>query len=638
MLSQEEYGLVAAMLVGESAALNPELKELYQKNGIAHLLAISGLHVTLLGMSVYRLLRRVKVYNQTAVAISIGSILYYGMLTGFSVSTSRAVVMLITALLATLIGRTYDVYCAMAVSSLLILTSNPLQMYSAGFQLSYTAILGIVLVHSSLEKRLQLKNMIGKTLLFGVCVQSISLPLVLYHFYEFPLYAAILNLILLPISSLLIGTALAGGVVGCFWPVGGGFLMGTVSYLLKMIQAVCRLFGSLPGSTQTWGRPDRLCIVVYLIVYLGAVTFLYYLSYLQSNLYQLAKKKGIKEEECEKYIILSNEADPRIRQEDGVLLIDRSVELIGLEQVPISFLPSKIKLRKYIFIKSLRRKTYLLITVFLLLDAIVLLPQPVRGIRITMMDVGQGDGICLETNTGHSYLVDGGSSKVKHLAKYRLIPFLKYHGKNHLDAVILTHADQDHISGIEELLALEYPIDRIILPDSPQTDVEFSEILKQADMQGVPVIRLSQNQRIQDGELRLTCLNPVLERIPSTSNAGSLVLMLEYGAFQMLLTGDVESEGEDHVISYLKEHPMDFDVLKVAHHGSDHSTSEQLLSVIKPEYALISVGKKNTYGHPGKRLMKRLIDARCQIYETRNQGAVRLEIFKHSMNIMTYLK
>ena len=672
ILSEEDYGLVVAMLLGESSYMDEEIQGLYQKNGISHLLAISGLHITLLGMGFYHLLRKFRVGTVAATLSSIGFILYYGLFTGFSVSTNRAVIMMIFSLSASIFGKTYDIKCAMTLSAFLILLQNPLQLFSAGFLLSYGAIVGIVFVNGVLIKALQMKNRILQTLLMSVSVQVATLPLILFLFYEFPLYSVLLNLFVLPLSSILVGLSLIAGIVGCLSASIGGFLIGGVHYILWFIELLCRFFARFPGCTQTWGKPEWYDLILYYLGLTLILCWVYYLTRVRKAVFESHEEDEITAEEIlqkEERIQERNrtKAGERLKTEErfqeqkrlqreerfdeslegeiqnGVLVIDRSKEIPEVrKEIDRSgiYLPEEPHLRMFVLRSCIEKSTYALLCLAMLGLMLLFLPERTKGLEITLLDVGQGDGIYIETESGSNYLIDGGSSQVNELAKYRILPFLKSKGRTSLDTVIMTHSDSDHTSGMIELITGGFPIQRLILPDVSVKDEAYEALVILAKEAGIPVFYIKRGDTIADGEVLFTCLHPEATFVPESVNSYSTVLSLSYGEFQMLLTGDLEENGEDAVYRLLKElgDAADYDVLKVAHHGSKNSTSLELLKLIRPEYSLISVGKNNWYGHPSPLLLERLEEVNSNIATTQEWGAICLKTDGHQFWIQGYKK
>lgn len=274
-----------------------------------------------------------------------------------------------------------------------------------------------------------------------------------------------------------------------------------------------------------------------------------------------------------------------------------------------------------------------LVSVLCFLSGIILISYrfvDAGKLNITMLDVGQGDGIFIKGPKGGAYLIDGGSSDVKGVGKYRIEPFLKSQGAGTLDYVFISHGDGDHVNGVEEMLERQEAgirIRNLILPAEPVWDETLERLAAKAGENGTKVFIIEPGQEVAEGKLEIRCLFPSPHYKGEKGNGASMVLSVSYEGFDMLLTGDVEGEGEEELADMLeKEYAgTKWEVLKTAHHGSQNSTSERFLEVMKPEYAMISAGKGNRYGHPHEETIQRLSEAGSRIYSTQDNGAVMIE-------------
>jgi competence protein ComEC len=614
-LPSPQAGEVSAMILGNKSLLDTSIKQLYQESGIGHLLAISGLHVTILGMALYGFLRRTGLHGGFAIFLSVVMVFLYGKMTGFSVSTSRAVIMMILSLLAQGVGRTYDGKNALAFAGILILLQHPFALYSCSFLLSFGAMGGVYVVYPVLlgawrgdygqrkekkrrrrrwEKEMAARGFSGKARIWGrsvldkaaelfllsASIQLATLPVVLYFYYEVPSYGVIINLVVIPLASFVVLLSFLGGVAGLvFLPFGKG-LLGSVYYILKFYEAVCLFFQKLPGHLLVLGQPTRLQMAGYYGVLFCLLVLLWTLEKKSEDDFRQKKTE----------------------REDG-------------------------------FYTALYHWGGILLPFCCLF---FLIPIPSNSFSMTMLDVGQGECIYLHTPTGKNILIDGGSTSVSNVGQYRILPFLKSKAITTLDYVMATHGDEDHISGLEEMLSEtsgSVKINMLLLPDvAEETKEEFAELVTLAEKNKIPVSYLSDGSRFQEGELSLTCLNPVSGFVSDSSNAGSLTFSLSYEKFSCLLTGDLEQEGQDHVEELLRSHrdqygaPAEYTVLKVAHHGSKNSTSEEFLEQVSPGTAIISCGRNNRYGHPHSELLERLENVGARVMRTDIMGALRITV------------
>ena len=247
-----------------------------------------------------------------------------------------------------------------------------------------------------------------------------------------------------------------------------------------------------------------------------------------------------------------------------------------------------------------------------------------------MLDIGQGDCFVLEEKEGFNVLIDGGSSDISSVGKYRLAPYLKCHGISCLDYVFISHGDKDHTSGVLELLlGGEIKIDCLVMTKFALSDEAYAELLEAAEKQGTRILFIGKGDFFTLGEIKLTCLYPEMKD-EGTGNDQSMVLLMECGGIKTLFTGDLTGEKEIFIDF------EDIDVLKVAHHGSKYSTGQEFLEKTTPVISLISAGKDNMYGHPHKELIERLEQTGSRIYRTPENGAVTVGYEKGKVCIATY--
>lgn len=538
-------GVFRAALLGDRTGLDGELLRLYRRNGVAHLLAISGLHLSLISLAVYGGLRRTGLGLGAAGLMGGTALAAYAGMTGIAHSIQRALVMALCGYLAAYLGRTYDLLSALSLAGILIFWDNPYALTQAGAQLSFVAVLGI-----GAAPRLRDDNF-GQTLAAGMGIQLMTVPLVLYHFFEIPLYGMLLNLLVVPFMGIVLASGAAGILLGSWNITAGRFAIGSGCGILALYQWLCRLFSMLPGANLAVGRPHPWQVGIYYGM-LGAYLFVRGFGFLQRK-------------------------------------IRWSIVLLPL----------------------------------------ILLPLPLRGMQVTFLDVGQGDGICIRTASG-VVLVDGGSSDEKNPGEDILKPFLKSQGITKVDYAVVSHGDQDHINGLMELLQSDRDIliDHLVLPAAGYGDDIYSQLERMANEHGAEVFWMGSGDCLTMGKLEIECLYPYkppsMALHASDRNEHSLVLQVSFGNFRMLLTGDMSADGEQAVMGNLRlKKPVH--VLKVAHHGSEFSTSSSWLDALRPGWAVISCGRNNRYGHPHERVMDALLERGIVVWKTPECGAVRLD-------------
>ena len=296
-----------------------------------------------------------------------------------------------------------------------------------------------------------------------------------------------------------------------------------------------------------------------------------------------------------------------------------------------------------VFVKQKVRRS-VMIFVVMAVGVVLLRPIPPSGLSAVFLDVGQGDGICLRTK-GTVVLVDGGSSDEKKLGEQVLEPFLKSQGIACVDYAIVSHGDQDHISGLTYLM--EEPcgirIEHLVLPWLGKEDEACGRLQEMAERMGAKVHWMKAGDFIREGKLELECLFAGEEGKKQDRNEHSLLIQVSYGKAGILLTGDMSAEGEK---AWLKQQEQEeqrgenekernkieprsgqpqIQILKVAHHGSGYSSCEEFLKEVKPDCAVISCGEGNRYGHPSPETVERLEKEEIAYIMTMEHGAVMVE-------------
>lgn len=555
---QEKGGILAAMLIGEKAGMDAEIKELYQKSGISHILAISGLHISFIGLGIYRLLRKTGMTYLVAGILSCMVLSAYVMMLGFAVSVIRAYIMLLVRIGADITGRVYDMMTALFLAAAITVLYQPLYLTDAGFLLSYGAIIGILFLTPAIEQYFPVKWKCISGTYASIGIQIVLLPVTLWFFYEIPTYAFFLNLLVIPLTGLVLGAGMLGSVAGVFIEPFGRGLFKICILILSLFESGSTLTSMLPMSRVVAGKPWITGVMLY-------------------------------------YMIL-------------ILLVVCATRW-------------KQKKRRVI--------------VLYICSIFVLFYRPSERLEMMMIDVGQGDCIYFQGPSGKHYLVDGGSSDVKEVGKYRIEPCLKSLGVKTLHYVFVTHGDLDHYSGIEEMIQRQtfgVKIKTLVFPVHFEKNTALIGLAKLAIQNGITVVQIQEEDCIQERGMTLTCLQPGEEDDNLEDNAGSMVLDLTYKSFSMLLTGDVEEEGEAMLEEKIK--PLStYDVLKVAHHGSGNSTMDSFLDLANPSIALISCGEKNRYGHPHDEVLERLQNQNSKIYRTDLSGAIQVKTNGKSLTI-----
>lgn len=538
-------GIFQAMIIGERGNLDAETKMQYQMAGIMHILAISGLHISFVGMGFFRLLKKAGTGNGVAGAVSAFLIYAYGVVTGGSVSAMRAVGMFLVLIGAGIAGRSYDLLSAMALSAIVLLLDAPTYLYNVSFLLSFGAVIGIGALTPEICSLLNLKKRTAKSLAGSVIVWLITLPIALHAYGEVSLAGVILNLLVLPTSGIVLASGIFALPVGIFVIEIAKRVVFPGKCVLFLYEKLCEVVGWIPHSTWIAGSPQLWQCAVYYVMLGVAFTGV-----------KWGKKAA------------------------SVALVIFAVVFLGYHSR--------------------------------------------NGLTITCLDIGQGDCCVLKMPGGENFLIDGGSSNKKNTAVYQILPYLKNQGIAILDGIFVSHTDQDHISGIEELLELcaqkltTVRVKNLILPDWDTTGGEYEKLKMLAEQTGIRVQTVREGNLLKAKEAQIEILAPENGADGSDTNEDGMVMKVHFGKFRGLFTGDIGAETEKKLLDSME----DVDFLKVAHHGSKYSTCQGFLDVVSPEIAVISCSAKNTYGHPSADTIKKLEDCGAQVEYTMKNGAI----------------
>ena len=612
-LGQRDGGLISAMLLGEKSDLEAEDKNLYQRNGISHILAISGLHLSLLGMGIYNVLLRIMPGKKQASVLCIIIMSLYCVFTGNSISTIRATIMFALSLLATILGRSYDSLSALGLTAILQLFFNPYVLNNSGFLLSFLAVIGVTFLAPRLQHLFSCKKKWEKSLCISLSATLTTLPVILISYGTYPWYSVFLNLLVLPAMSLLLFCAIlllvVVGIFGIWYGAGGG----------NVAMQDALMSGSAVMQDVLISK-NRLVFVIASVLKTVIKLILHY--------FELC---------CETF--------EKLIYQDGYIGAPGwiAICIYGILLVVVA----SDKFVKSVFFRKM-----------LLLCALSVLTMRFHyGVEINMLDVGQGDCVVIRNSNGNVYISDCGSSSASKVGKYRLLPFLKHKGYGKIKGIFISHMDEDHMNGILELMEMapteHLQIEYLFLPESVLLIEEDQEDLKElstlASGNGTKIIYLSQGEEIQDGELRFSCVYPASQEVDYSDfkkedrNNSSLVLLMQYQEFEMLFTGDVEMAGEHEIVNYVQEltdqslfQDDRIDVLKVAHHGSSGSSCEEFLEAFQPKISLISCGKNNSYGHPHEETLERLENCDTKIFSTVDSGEITLKVYKRKVKIKQY--
>jgi competence protein ComEC len=587
-----EAGLARGFVLGEDEAIDAGTVEDFRRSGLSHLLAVSGQNVALLALLAMPLLAALGMPLRTRLVWILTAIVVYVPLAGAGPSILRAGVMGGLSLLATLAGRRASRIYGLAIAAVVTLAVDPQVGADVGWQLSFAAVLGILVLAPPL--RAAVVSRIGARSWRGAFADGVAMtvaatlataPLIAFHFGEVSTTTLASNLLALPAVAPAMWLGMLAAV--------GGQVPGFPVEFLNAIEAP--LLAYIAQVAAWCGRPSWACLQVQL----GAAGLVASYATLVTGAF------GI----------------PRLARRHRLATLKR-------RRKP----PADGPISRHTGVFSAHRRAFRRVGLVagLALAAVPLVwagasgdadsAGPVAGLRVSVLDVGQGDAILLQPAGAPAVLVDGGPPGDGLAAK------LDAAGAGGLGVAVVTHEQSDHAGGIEELLG-HFPVSRLVY-------ARLSRRLRsEAEMAGAASARIAEGDTLRSGRLRIEVLWPPRELLAAPlagadPNTQALVLLARWRDFSILLTADAEAEA-------VPIDPGPVDVLKVAHHGSDDAGLDALLDRITPKLAVVSVGAGNPYGHPTTATLAALVAHHIPTLRTDRDGTVVLDVRRGAVEVGT---
>ena len=548
LFPQDTEAFARALLLGDDSDIGYELNTAFKVTGIRHIIAVSGLHVSILFGFIYLITARKRLLTTL---VGIPMVLLFAAVAGFTPSVVRASIMHIMMVVALLFDREYDAPTALSFAGLVILATEPLAVTSVGFQLSFGCVAGILLFSVPIrnwlmaDKRLgryKKKHYIGKlvrgfaaSLSASLGAVSLTTPLCAYYFGCVSLISPLTNLLTLWMVTFVFYGIMAACAIGAVSFAAGQVVAWVVSWGIRYIVVLCKLLSKIPlAAVYTQSR--------YIVIWL---VFLYLLLIL--------------------LVIL--------RRKKPTLVV--SFAVFGL-------------------------------CAALLADWI---PPMTDACRMTVLDVGQGQSIILQSE-GRTFLVDCGGSYADDAADIAAEKLLSM-GISRIDGLILTHYDLDHAGGAEQFLT-RIQVDMLLLPVWDE-----EEMLAQRLSSHEQAILVDKDLLLEYDTSKLTIFT---SESKDSGNESSLCVLFQAGNCDILITGDRSASGERALLQ--KTQLPQLEVLVAGHHGSKNSTGQELLNATKPQVVVISAGENNSYGHPSQELLNRLENLGCIVFRTDQDGTI----------------
>ena len=637
-LYEKEYaGFLDSLLLGKTDSVSEKIEENFRDSNISHVLAISGMHVSYIIISLRNIFNVIMKNKKIKNYILVCCLIMFSILTGNSVSCIRACIMSSMVCIASNFEKKNNFYFSFIYSLLVILIYNPYNIYNIGLWLSYMGTLGIVLISPFLRKftahKFKVKNYknscfisraitnkvvsiitknkiilkfiknIFENFLVTISAQILIFPITMYVFNTISFSFFISNILI----SFFIGPVLIFGYISLFFSYTKipffKLLVFIEEFFIEIILKISEICAKLPLSKVYVVTPNFLCIVFYYFI-IFFVTYMFY-------------KRRI-------YMIK--------------LLISNNFIKKELEKIKSYKFCKKRVLNKFnCFCKNF---IVIFIVICIVFSSNFWLENR-KTLQINFVDVGQGDCTYIKTPNGKNIIIDGGEGNTE---KYDygenvVLPYLLDKKVKKIDYLIVTHADSDHIGGLFSVIE-NLKIDCIVIGIQPEISEQYLDLLKLSEKRKINIVNVKAGDKIKlEKNIFLVVLWPIKDKLIKENilNNNSLVFKITYNNFSCFFTGDIEEVAEKQILEEYKNlNLLNATVLKVAHHGSKTSSIEKFLDEVKPQIALIGVGNNNKFGHPSEIVLNRLESLKCRIYRTDENGEINIIVDnKGKMKIKT---
>ncbi|AEY66475.1 DNA internalization-related competence protein ComEC/Rec2 [Clostridium sp. BNL1100] len=571
-LDKNQAGLLEGMLIGYKDGLDENAFTAFSKAGLSHIMVASGMNVAFIILPFTFIFKKLRLSSLKANIITIFILILFVFVTGFSASVVRAVIMGIIILTGRIIMREPDIYTSISASALILLIINPYTLFDIGFQLSFGATLSLVMFYPQIK--------------------------------SFTEYKYIPNVI-------------------------SDTLAATIAAQLGVIPVTLYYFNNF----STFSIISNI-LVVPLVEFVTIIGFIMVFAGLL-NIY-LAVIIGYINNTFLSFILFVTEVTSKI----PFSLLKLPTPTFGMVLFYYLFIIYIFKGRNYFQAKKYTKhlKRAIIILIIIIFGAKSLIPKP---LEITYLDVGQGDSTFIRTAHGTKILIDGGGREANSKSEFDIgesvmVPYILDRGTKKVDIVIASHGHSDHTEGLEAVLR-ELSVGTVIVPETDGRGLEkVNSICKEKN---ISVIKCKQGDRINlDNETIFEVLNPLSYKIDSIAqedlNESSLVLKLVYKNVKVLFTGDSGIPSEERMLKQGLD--LKADIIKVGHHGSPGSSSNDYIKAVKPEYGVVSVGRNN-FGHPSQFVIDTFQENGTKLFRTDENGAVIATSYGNGFNIRTML-
>ncbi|MBF0164753.1 MAG: DNA internalization-related competence protein ComEC/Rec2 [Magnetococcales bacterium] len=559
-LPESQRGLTEALLVGKRGHLDSALQNALYASGTFHLVAISGLHLTLIGGTTFYVVRLLLTLivpfsrrwdlKPVAALVSLVPITVYAYLAGWTVSTQRAFIMTGLFLIAVALRRQHQSWRILTFAAILVLSWQPSQLLNAGFQLSFLCVVVILALMAHLPSRNWREKLLF-ALASTVAIELVTAPVTMQAFHRLSPYGLLANFLMIPwVGELSTPLGLIAMVVQPVWGWLGDGLLQLTGWSMAIYRGLIEQVVTWPGAEVRGAGPLLPGAALYVAALIVAVAI--------------------------------RDAGPWAWRR----LLFVGVALLGL-QWPRSTIPD-------------------------------------QALRMTVLDVGQALAVLIKMPEGGWSLFDAGGTVNPRfdIGEATISTALWHHGVERLERVVLSHPQRDHMAGMARVIR-NFPVGSLwtgLWSEKDEAVEMFQELMATATRRGVPVVRFQGAAALREGAGMIRMLPPMDATSKASLNDRSQAMEIRHGDHAFLLTGDMEAREESWLISRRALGPVS--VLIVPHHGSRTSSTPNFVQTTRPEHAVISVGATNPWGFPKPEVVRRWEAVGARIWRTDRQGAV----------------
>jgi len=629
---EHQSGYMKGLVLGIREDLDPEQFQQFSRLGLTHILAISGLHVAVFLYVLGMLLRLARFSRESSMHIMMAAIPLYVLLSGSSPSVMRAGIMALLGLLAARLGRLKDGLHLLSAAAILMLAWDPFLIENVSFQLSYIVTIGLIVGVSPVRQMLPILKR-GNALLDAAVVAfvagAVSFPLSIYYFNQYNLASMAVNFILVPlISFIVLPLGAASIIIAALWPYGGKLIARAAHYANDGSFAAVAWLDAVKELRTIWATPPFWWVTLNLL--------------LLSLLFAVLRRWGTLRQS------IRLDAQAREGLTEPLLHSGTAEHMAIIEQEERAFYQRLSAAKKRYF--------YCFLMLIICYGALLYYAyEPNRWQRaatVSVLDVGQGDAILITTADGKHMLVDGGGAvsfrkpgeewRIRRdpfeVGRKVVVPLLMKRGIRELDVLVISHLDSDHILGLQAVID-SIPIKEIWWNGTLKESSDAKFVMKKATDAGIPLYAVHAGMEASlDRYSSVKVLwpnakeNDTVLSIKDQNNA-SVVLELQLYNAAFVLSGDIDAATERSIIASSRANSLPapkaaerFIILKLAHHGSRYSTSEEWLSYWSPIGAVASASATNSYGHPHPDVLARVQGASSLLWRTDIDGEIQFQV------------